>query len=142
MAINAEITGCGKYVPKHVVTNSDLEARIDTSDQWIRERTGIRERRIAEAGENTSHMAIAAGREALEAAKVTPESLDLVIVATSSPDYLVPPVSSQVQHELGAANAGAFTVAVGCWDSSTRLSSRSSLSNREPTKKFLLLASN
>jgi len=108
------IVGWGKYVPERVVTNADFEQRLDTSDEWIYSRTGIRERRIAADDENTSDMSVAASRDALMVAGLTPQDLDLIIVATSSPDYLTPPVSSQVQHMLDAKNIGAFTLVTGC----------------------------
>jgi len=108
------IIGWGKYVPSTVITNADLERMVDTSDEWIRARTGIRERHVVAKGENTSDMAIAAARDALAMARVAPRDLGLIIVATSSPDYLTPPVSSQVQHALGAKDVGAFTLVAGC----------------------------
>src|SRR5262249_1239223 len=86
----------------------------DTSDDWIVTRTGIRERHVVGADENTSQMSIAAAREALEMAGIRPRDLDLIIVATSSPDYLTPPISSQVQHGLGAKTIGTFTLCTGC----------------------------
>lgn len=108
------IIGWGKYVPKRVVTNADLEKTLDTSDEWIVTRTGIHERHIVEEGETTSSMSIAAAKEAMQRAGVRAKELDLIIVATSSPDYLTPPVSSQIQHGLGVKNAGAFTLVTGC----------------------------
>ena len=96
------IIGWGKYVPERVITNHDLAQRLDTTDEWIMTRTGIRERRVVGPGETTSGMAVAAAREALAMAGVRAHELGLIIVATSSPDYLTPPVSSQVQHALGA----------------------------------------
>lgn len=108
------IVGWGKYVPSRVITNADLAARIDTSDEWIVQRTGIRERRVVSEGETTSKMAVEASRAALDMAGVRAKDLDLIIVATSSPDYLTPPVSSQVQHALGAKDVGAFTLVAGC----------------------------
>ena len=108
------IIGWGKYVPPRVITNADLEKTLDTSDEWIVTRTGIRERHIVDNGENTSQMSISAARDALEMAGVRPKDLDLIIVATSTPDYLTPPISSQVQHGLGARNVGAFTLVNGC----------------------------
>lgn len=110
----ANLIGWGKYTPEHVITNHDLEKMVATSDEWIVTRTGIRERRIVDPHENTSDMAVAAAREALAMAEVKPRDLGLIIVATSSPDYLTPPVSSQVQHALGARNVGAFTLVAGC----------------------------
>jgi 3-oxoacyl-[acyl-carrier-protein] synthase-3 len=108
------ITGWGKYVPDKVLTNADLTKMVDTSDEWIISRTGIRERHIVSPGENTSHMAIEASKEALEMAGVRARDLGLIIIATSSPDYLTPPISSQVQHALGAKDVGAFTLVAGC----------------------------
>jgi 3-oxoacyl-[acyl-carrier-protein] synthase-3 len=108
------ITGWGKYVPSKIVTNQDLAETLDTSDEWIFQRTGIRERRIVAPDENTSQMATEAAREALDMAGVRARDLGLIIVATSSPDHLTPPVSSQVQHALGAKGVGAFTLVAGC----------------------------
>lgn len=108
------IVGWGKYVPPKVITNKDLEKTIDTSDEWIYTRTGIRERHVVSEGETNSDMSIAASREALEMAGVRARDLGLIIVATSSPDYLTPPISSQVQHALGAKDVGAFTLVAGC----------------------------
>ena len=108
------IVGWGKYVPARVITNADLEKVLETSDEWIVARTGIRERHIVEAGETTSSMSVAAAQAALQKAGISPRELDLVVVATSSPDYLTPPVSSQVQHALGAHRAAAFTLVNGC----------------------------
>lgn len=108
------IIGWGKYVPPKVITNADLEKTLDTSDEWIVARSGIRERHIVSEGENTSQMSIAASRDALDMAGIRPKDLDLIIIATSSPDYLTPPISSQVQHGLGANKVGAFTLVTGC----------------------------
>lgn len=108
------IIGWGKYVPPKVITNKDLEKTIDTTDEWIYTRTGIRERHIVSDGETNSEMSIAASRDALEMAGVSARDLGLIIVATSSPDYLTPPISSQVQHGLGAKDVGAFTLVNGC----------------------------
>lgn len=110
----SKITGWGMSVPERVLTNHDLEQMVDTSDEWILARTGIRERRIAGEGETTSSLSVAAGQKALEQAGLAPEELDLIIVATSSPDHFLPPVSSQVQHGLGATRAGAFSLVAGC----------------------------
>jgi 3-oxoacyl-[acyl-carrier-protein] synthase-3 len=110
----SNIIGWGKYVPERVVTNADFEKTLDTSDEWIFERTGIRQRRYVSPGENTSHLATAAARDALEMAGVRARDLGLIIVASSSPDHLTPPVSSQVQHALGAKDVGAFTLVAGC----------------------------
>jgi len=108
------IVGWGKYVPERVLTNADLERMVDTSDEWIVSRTGIRERRIVSEGETTSQLAVKASLQALEVAGVRARDLGLIIVASSSPDYLTPPISSQVQHALGAKDVGAFTLVAGC----------------------------
>jgi len=108
------ITGWGKYVPARVLTNSDLVEMVDTSDEWIVTRTGIRERHVVAEGETNSDMSVKAAQAALDKAGLDPRELDLIIVATSSPDYLVPPVSSIVQEKLGAKGVGAFTLVAGC----------------------------
>ncbi|MGD2040613.1 MAG: beta-ketoacyl-ACP synthase 3, partial [Anaerolineae bacterium] len=110
----ARITGWGKYVPERVLTNFDLEKMVDTSDEWIRTRTGIRERHIAAPGETCSTMSLAAAKQALDQASLHPSDLDLIIVATSSPDYFVPSVASMVQDQLGATHAAAFGLVAGC----------------------------
>ena len=88
--MHSRIAGTGAYLPTHVLTNADLARRIETSDQWVRARTGIRERRIAAAGEETSDLALAASRQALVAANIEPADLDLIIVATTTPDMIFP----------------------------------------------------
>jgi 3-oxoacyl-[acyl-carrier-protein] synthase III len=110
----ARITGWGKYVPERVLTNFDLEKMVDTSDEWIRTRTGIRERRIAAPGETCSTMSIAAARKALEVAQLQPSDVELIIVATSTPDYFVPSVASIIQDQLGAEGVPAFSLVAGC----------------------------
>ncbi len=110
----AQITGWGKYAPKKVLTNHDLAKMVDTSDEWIVTRTGIRERRMAGPEETTGTMAVEAGRRALEVAGLDARALDLIIVATYSPDYLLAPVASMVQDRLGASRAGAFDLGAGC----------------------------
>ncbi len=109
----AKISGWGMYVPENVLTNHDLEKMMDTSDEWIVTRTGIRERRIISEGETTVSMSVEASKRALAQAGIQPEDLDLIILATSTPDYLVPPASSMIQDQLGA-QCGAFTLVAGC----------------------------
>jgi 3-oxoacyl-[acyl-carrier-protein] synthase-3 len=109
----AKITGWGKYVPSKVLTNHDLEQMVDTSDEWITTRTGIKERHIRGENENTSDMAVAASLPALAMAGIAATDLDLILVANSSPDYLIPPVSSIIQDKLGA-KCGAMTIVGGC----------------------------
>jgi 3-oxoacyl-[acyl-carrier-protein] synthase-3 len=110
----AQIVGWGKYVPSQVLTNDDLAEMVDTSDDWIRARTGIIERRIADPRETTSTMSIKAARTALQVADVAPEQLDLIIVTTATPDYLFPATACLVQDALGARRAGAFDLLAGC----------------------------
>jgi len=108
------IIGLGEYLPKRILTNADLEKMVDTSDEWIISRTGIKERRIAAEGEVTSDMAIKAAREALEQAKLKPLELDLIIVATITPDMLFPSTASLLQNALGAKHAVAFDISAAC----------------------------
>jgi 3-oxoacyl-[acyl-carrier-protein] synthase III len=111
----ARIAGLGRGLPPKVVTNDDLAQIVDTSDDWIRSRTGIVERRFAGPGETTASLAIEAAREALSEADVAPEDVDLVIVGTSSPDYLVfPATACIVQDALGLHRAGAFDLSAAC----------------------------
>lgn len=108
------ILGIGSYVPETIVTNHDLENRIDTSDEWIVERTGIRERRVVEAGQATSHLATKAAERALAHAGVSAEEIDLIIVGTVSPDMVFPSVACLVQDNLKAVNAAAFDLTAVC----------------------------
>src|SRR5712692_1093754 len=114
MAKNAVITGWGFYAPSRVVTNHDLEKLVDTSDEWISSRTGIRERRFASDGETTSSMSTRAARMALERARLRPQDVQMVIVGTCSPDYIFPATACMVQSEIGAVKAGAFDVEAAC----------------------------
>ncbi|MFP6856328.1 MAG: beta-ketoacyl-ACP synthase III [Roseibacillus sp.] len=108
------IAGTGSYLPEKVLTNADLEAMVDTSDEWITSRTGIKERRIAAEDEFTSHMAIKAARNALEQAELDPGELNLIIVATITPDTLTPATACYVQKSLGAFSAVAFDISAAC----------------------------
>ena len=114
MARYAQIVGWGMYVPSEILTNDDLANMVDTSDDWIRTRTGIVERRIAAPNETTATMAIRAARAALQVANANPTNLDLIIVATITPDYLFPATACLVQDALGAPRAGAFDLSAGC----------------------------
>ena len=114
MAKNAVITGWGMYAPSRVVTNDDLAKFVDTNDEWISSRTGIKERRFAAEGETTSSMSVRAARIALDRAKLRPQDVQLVIVGTCSPDYLFPATACIVQSELGATHAGAFDIEAAC----------------------------
>lgn len=112
--MNAGIIGIGKYLPENVVTNFDLEKRVDTSDEWIRTRTGIEERRIADDSMDSSHMAYEAAVRAMQDAGVTAEEIDLILVATVTPDQSFPTVSCMIQERLGAVNAAAMDISAAC----------------------------
>ncbi|HCQ33809.1 MAG TPA: 3-oxoacyl-ACP synthase [Verrucomicrobiales bacterium] len=112
--IKVAIAGTGSYVPERVLTNSDLEIMVDTSDEWITTRTGIKERRIAAEDEFTSHMAVKASRKAIEQAGISPSEVELIIVATITPNTLTPATACYVQHELGAHQAVAFDISAAC----------------------------
>jgi 3-oxoacyl-[acyl-carrier-protein] synthase-3 len=110
----AHITGWGMAVPEKILTNDDLAQMVDTNDEWIRERTGIRERHIAGKHETTASLAVEAATNALRMAKLPPTKLDLIIVATSSPEHVFPSTASLVQDRLGAEFAGAFDLSAAC----------------------------
>lgn len=112
--IRPKITGTGCAVPEKVLTNFDLEKMVDTSDEWIVARTGIRERRIASEGEYTSTFATLAAKRALEAAGVSPEEIDLIVVGTLTPDFPFPATACIVQQEIKAANAFCFDLSAAC----------------------------
>lgn len=112
--MRAGLIGVGKYVPPAVVTNEDLEKRIDTSDEWIRTRTGIEERRIADDETDTSDLAYEAAKAAIASAGIEPEQLGMIIVATVTPDQPFPAVSTMLQHKLGAKKAAAMDVSAAC----------------------------
>ena len=112
--INAGILGTGYYLPEKILTNSDLEKIVDTSDEWITERTGIKERRIAADDVATSDLAMRAAEMALKDAKVSPEDLDLIIVATLTSDRIIPSTACMIQDRLGAKNASAFDLSAAC----------------------------
>ena len=114
LTIPARIAGLGKYLPERVVTNFDLEKMVETSDAWIRDRTGVRERHVAADDETASTMAVLAARQALAQAEVDPMELDLIIGATTSPDGMFPAIASLVQHGLGARRAAAFDINAAC----------------------------
>lgn len=108
------IAGCGSYLPEKVVTNSDLELMVNTNDEWIRSRTGITQRHIAADGEATSHMAAKAAKDAINAAKIKASDIDLIIVATTTPDSTFPATAVHVQAAIKAEKAAAFDVQAVC----------------------------
>ena len=114
MTIYSLITGTGSYLPEKIVTNRDLEKTVETSDEWIFTRTGIRQRHVAADDENTSDLALAASRKALEAAGITPHDIDLIIVATTTADMVFPSVACLLQAKLGISNCPAFDMQAVC----------------------------
>ena len=112
--IYARIVGTGSYLPPRVVTNAELAARLDTNDTWIRERTGIAQRHIADPSQASSDLALRASKRALQAAGVAPDQIDLIIVATSTPDYVFPSTACLLQAKLGVKGSAAFDVQAVC----------------------------
>ena len=110
----SRIAGTGRYLPEKVVTNKDLEKRVATSDEWIRERTGIKRRHIAADGETTSDLAVHAAKLAMDMAAVGPDDIDLIIVATTTPDKVFPGTACIVQRKLGISGCGSFDVQAAC----------------------------
>lgn len=110
----ARITGTGSAVPAKIVTNSDIEKLVDTSDEWVTTRTGIKQRHIAAEGEYTSTLATRAAEQALHMAGVNPDELDLIVLATVTPDFPFPATSCLVQHNLRASKAAAFDLSAAC----------------------------
>jgi 3-oxoacyl-[acyl-carrier-protein] synthase III len=113
-ALRSVVLGCGAYLPERILTNAELAQRIDTSDEWIVQRTGIRQRHIAAEGEFTSHLAIHAARSALADAKVDAQSIDLIVLATSTPDSTFPATAVTVQDGLGIHHGAAFDLQAVC----------------------------
>lgn len=111
--ITSRIVGTGSYVPEQIVTNDDLAKIVDTNDEWIRTRTGIRQRRLVTA-EGTSQMAARAARKALEQSGVKPEEIELIILGTSSQDYCFPSGACEVQAMIGAVNAVCYDLSAAC----------------------------
>ncbi len=112
--IRSRVIGTGSAVPERILTNADLEKMVDTTDEWITTRTGIKERHIAGEGEYTSTFATLAAERALQMAGIAPEEIDLIVMATVTPDYPFPATSCIVQHNLGAVKAAAFDISAAC----------------------------
>jgi 3-oxoacyl-[acyl-carrier-protein] synthase-3 len=112
--IYARIAGTGSYLPERVLTNADLEKMVDTTDEWIRDRTGIRERHIAADGQTTGDLAFEAAKRALEAAGVDAREIDLLVLGTTTPDIIFPSTACLLQHRLGANGCAAFDVNAAC----------------------------
>jgi len=114
MTVRSQVAGCGAYLPERVVTNHELAGRLDTSDEWIRQRTGIGERRVAAPGELTSDLAVRAADRALSSAGMSGSDLDLLVLATATPDHTFPATAAKVQARLGMRRGAAFDVQAVC----------------------------
>jgi 3-oxoacyl-[acyl-carrier-protein] synthase-3 len=137
----AHIIGWGMYVPEYRRTNDEIARMVDTSDEWIMARTGIKERRIAAENESTATMAVRAAEAALEMANVAPEDLDLIIVASATPEYIFPATACIVQDDLGADKAGAFDLSAACSGFIYGLSLASQAIRTEAIDKALIIGS-
>lgn len=135
----AAIIGIGSALPEKVLTNRDIEKIVDTTDEWITDRTGIKERRIADEKTATSDLAYEAGKKALESANIPPEKIDLIIVTTSSPDMLFPSTACIVQDKLKANNAAAFDLSAACTGFNYGLAVASSLIESNIYKHILVI---
>ena len=113
-AIRSVVLGCGSYLPERILTNAELATRLDTSDEWIVQRTGIRQRHVAAEGEFTSHLAIKAARAALHHARLDAQAIDLIVLATSTPDNTFPATAVAVQEGLGINHGAAFDLQAVC----------------------------
>ncbi|MCX7830484.1 MAG: beta-ketoacyl-ACP synthase 3, partial [Acidobacteria bacterium] len=137
--LKARILGTGRSLPERILTNSELEKMVETSDEWITTRTGIKERRIARENEALSDFAIVAANNALDMAGVKAEELDLIILATVTPDQPIPATACIVQHKIGAVNAAAFDFQAGCTGFVYGLSIADQYIKTGYAKKILLL---
>ncbi len=135
----ARITGTGSYLPENIVTNKDLEKMVDTTDQWIRERTGIEQRHIALEGQTTVDLAEKAARNAIEAAGITPDEIDLIIFATSTPDKIFPSSACILQARLGIRGCPAFDMQAVCSGFVYALATADKFIKSGSTKKALVV---
>ena len=139
--LRARLTGVGGYLPRTIVTNDDLAQKIETSDEWIRARTGITQRHIVSGDETTASMAAAAARQALEQAGVNADDVDAIIVATSTPDQVFPAVATQVQALLGITKGFGFDISAACSGFVYALASANSFIQSGLAKKVLVIGS-
>lgn len=140
MQINSAITGWGWHSPERVMTNHDIQELVQTSDEWIRSRTGIAERRVAGPEETTSSMCVLAAQKALAEARLSARDIDLVICATTTPDYLLPATACLIQNRVGAENAGAFDLNTACSGFLYALSVGSQFLHAGTCKRILITA--
>jgi 3-oxoacyl-[acyl-carrier-protein] synthase-3 len=135
----ARITGVGAFLPKRILTNADLEKMVDTNDEWIVQRTGIRERRIVDENEATSDLAVRAAQQALERANLLPEDVEFIAVGTTSPDMIFPTTANIVQHRLGCRRAGSVDLLAACAGSIYSLSVGSAFIQAGKYKRVLCI---
>ncbi|MDD5454198.1 MAG: ketoacyl-ACP synthase III [Candidatus Ratteibacteria bacterium] len=141
MAKNIKIIGIGSYLPEKVLTNADMEKMVDTTDEWITERTGIKERRIARKDQASSDLGLEAAKKALKNASLDPKELDLILVATITPDMFFPSTACTIQDKLGASNAAALDISAACSGFLYGLVLCDSLIRQGQYKNILLIAS-
>ncbi len=141
MAIQATMTGLGSYLPEKILTNSDLEQMVETTDEWITTRTGMKERRLAADDEYTSDMGAEAAKKALAAAGVLASEIDLILVATLTPDYAFPSTACLIQAHLGAAKAAAIDVQAACTGFIYALSMAKAYIESRAYRKILVISS-
>ena len=139
LKVRAKITGTGSFTPERRMTNKDFEKIMDTTDEWISTRTGIKERRIAANGVGTADLAAEAGKRAMEAAGCTPEEIDIVIIGTVTPDYRLPSCACEVQAKLGLTNAVAYDIVSACAGFINGLSIASTYIETDRAKKILVI---
>lgn len=139
--MNAKIIGIGSYLPERVLTNKDLEKMVDTSDEWIVTRTGVRERRIAKKDEASSDLGVLAAKEAILDANISEDDVDLIIVATLTPDYMFPSTACMIQKKLKAFNAAAVDIQAACSGYIYALSFAKALIEKKVYKNILIVAS-
>ncbi len=137
--IHSRIVGTGSYLPPRVMTNDEFAKRLDTSDEWIRERTGIRQRHIADESQASSDLALEASRRALQAAGVAATDLDLIVVATSTPDFVFPSTACLLQAKLGTKNGAAFDVQAVCSGFVYGLATADAFIRNQNAKKVLVV---
>ena len=136
---NANITAVGKYLPKNILTNADLEKMVDTNDEWIQSRTGIQERRIVDKGEASVEMSVNAIQKILESRNLDPTEIDAIIVGTVTPDMLFPSCAALIQHRIGATNAWGYDLSAACSGFIFALQSGSALIESGQCEKVIIV---
>tara|TARA_B110000116_G_scaffold34830_1_gene26831 strand:+ start:938 stop:1939 length:1002 start_codon:yes stop_codon:yes gene_type:complete len=136
---NANITAVGKYLPKNILTNADLEKMVDTNDEWIQSRTGIQERRIVDKGEASVEMSVNAIQQILDSCNLDPTKIDAIIVGTVTPDMLFPSCAALIQHRIGATNAWGYDLSAACSGFIFALQSGSALIESGQCEKVIIV---